>query len=177
MRRTLMLIMALAGVATGATAATGAADMVSAADIPAVVAALDTAGYRPTIKKDDDGATYILAEEGGDEFSVSFDECEESIATTGCKILVFNTSWEDASNEDIDLANRFNQTATLAHAFVDADGMLNLAMVVTTEGGLPAANFSDVIARWQAADDALTAMIEAEAPAASGRIVASFSVP
>jgi hypothetical protein len=170
--RALVALAALAGLTTGARAQ----DVLSAADVPAIAAALDAAGYQTNIRQDDDGATYVLAEMDGKEFSVSFDDCEDEIATIGCKLLVFNTSWENEDSEDIVLANRFNQTATLAHAFVDTDGLLNLAMVVTTAGGLPSVNFADAIARWQTADDALTAMVEAEAPAA-GRVIASLSVP
>lgn len=135
--RTLMAVTILAGCASGACAEA----LLSAGDVPAVAAALDTAGYQTSIRQDDDGATYVLAEADGKEFSVSFDECEDAIETTGCKLLVFNPSWEDGDSEDGVLANRFNQAATLAHAFVDADGLLNLAMALTTKGGLTAANF------------------------------------
>jgi hypothetical protein len=167
----------MAAIAPGATASAGAAQTVSAADVPSVSAALIAAGYRTATRTDEDGATYLLVEEGGDEFSVSFDECEDHLATTGCKILVFNTSWELSDDTDNDVANAFNQQATLAHAFVDEEGLLNLSLAVTTEGGLPADNFADVIARWQAADNALAALVDADAPAAPGTVVAALRLP
>lgn len=162
----------LAGIAAPASAA----ETVSAADIPSVATALAAAGYTAVIKQDDDGTTYILAEEGGEEFDVSFDDCEDPVATIGCKLLIFSTSWEPDAAEAGEVANRFNQTARLAHAFVDDEDVLNLTLAVTTKGGLPAENFAAVIASWQAADTALSDMVAGDSEPKPAVVVAALSV-
>lgn len=160
----------------GIAAPACAGETVSAADIPSVATALAAAGYTAAIKQDDDGTTYILAEEGGDEFDVSFDDCEDAIATIGCKILIFRTSWEPDAAQAGELANRFNQTARLAHAFVDDEDVLTLTLAVTTKGGLPAENFAAVIANWQAADNALSAMVSGDGEPSGTIVVAALNV-
>lgn len=166
-----------AGAAAASPAADSAAGTVSASDITSVTAALVAAGYPARIAQADDGGTYVLVSEGDAEFAVSFDDCEDSVATIGCNLLIFNASWEGSDGDDHDVANDFNQSATLAHAFVDSEGSLNLTLAVTTSGGLPAENFADILARWQAADEALSALVEAAPAASSGTIIATLNVP
>jgi hypothetical protein len=149
-----------------------AAETVSASDIPSVTAALVAAGYKADLRMDEDGVRYLLVNEGPDEFSISFGDCEDDVAATGCKLLIFDASWDADSGLDVETANRFNRAATLAHAFVDDDGAFVLTQVVNTSGGLPAANFAAVLAEWQAADAELVAMIGGDAAPAGGVIVA-----
>jgi hypothetical protein len=163
----------LLGVMTPAAAAPG---VVSAADIPSVVAGLAATGHLAAIRKDDEGVPYILVDEGDDEFSVSFDDCDDASAAIGCNLLIFNAAWEADPALDPLVVNQFNQQSTLAHAFLDEEGALNLSLAVTTRGGLPAANFAEVIAIWEASDAELAALIEAGDPPASGVIVTAFSV-
>jgi hypothetical protein len=157
--------------ATLLAAAPAAAETISASDIGSVTRALAAAGYAAEVKRDDDGIAYILADQGGDEFSVSFEDCDDDVATIGCKLLVFNTAWEADTDPDVDLVNRFNRTATLARAFIDDDGAINLSLEVATRAGLPEANFDDIIAWWQSADAALTALVEADADVAPDAVV------
>lgn len=153
-----------------------AADLVSASDIPSVTTALAAAGYKADLRRDDDGIRYLLVNEGPEEFSISFGDCEDDVEATGCKLLIFDASWDAESGLDVETANRFNRDATLAHAFVDDDGVFVLTLVINTLGGLPTENFAAVLAEWQAADADLAAIIgEDRAPASGTVIVASIS--
>jgi hypothetical protein len=152
-----------------------AADMVSASDIPSVAAALTAAGYKAELRRDDDGARYLLVNEGPQEFSISFGDCEDDVATTGCKLLIFDTSWEAGDGLDVDIANRFNREATLAHAYVDDDGVLVLTLVVNSSGGLTPENFAAVLAEWQAADSDLSAMIDDHPGPAPDTVIAALN--
>jgi hypothetical protein len=164
----------LLGVVTPASAAPG---VVSAADIPSVIAGLKAAGHDAVIREDDEGVPYVLVDEGDDEFSVSFDDCDDAVAAIGCNLLIFNAAWEADATLDPDTVNQFNQQSTLAHAFLDEEGALNLSLSVTTKGGLPAANFAEVIAIWEASDKDLAEMIDAGEAPSSGVTVASLSAP
>jgi hypothetical protein len=154
-----------------------AADLVSASDIPSVAAALAAAGLPAELRSDDDGAAYFSVDEGGQAFSLGFGDCEEPATTSGCKLLIFEVSWTSDDGLDVDIANRFNRDATLAHAFVDDDGTLVLNLIVTTIGGLTPENFAAVLAGWQAADRELSALVDTEDTPAGGAVIASLSVP
>jgi len=171
MRRVLLTFLMMTAVAAPAAAA----EIVSAADISSVTRALVAAGYETAIKQDDDGETYILVDEGDDEFSVSFDDCEDDASTKGCNLLIFNATWEADEDFDNDVVNQFNQAATLAHAFIDDDGTLNLTLSVTTKGGLTAENFAEVIAIWQASDDDLSEQIDADGNKPPEAVIAELS--
>ena len=149
--------------------------MVSASDIPSVTAALAAAGFKADLRRDDDGVRYLLVNEGAEEFSISFGDCDDDVAATGCKLLIFDASWEADSELDVEIANRFNREATLAHAFVEADGTFVLTLVVNTSGGLTKENFAAVLAEWQAADADLDALIGDDAAPATGTIVVALN--
>lgn len=153
-----------------------AAETVSASDIPSVTSALAAAGFKADLRQDDDGVRYLLVNEGPQEFSISFGDCVDDVATTGCKLLIFDASWDADSGLDLETANSFNREATLAHAFVDDDGAFVLTLAVNTSGGLTPANFAAVLADWQAADADLGAMIGATDAPASGDVVIALSV-
>jgi hypothetical protein len=174
LQRAGLMLASLAVLVSAATPA-HAAETVSAADIASVASALVAAGHTATISQDDDGATYILADEGEDEFAVSFDDCEDATASIGCNMLIFYASWEPDVVDADELANRFNQTATIAYAFVDEDDSLTLTLALTTIGGLPTENFAAVIARWQAANDALSAMVSGERAPKADIVVAALN--
>lgn len=152
-----------------------AADMVSAADIPSVTAALQAAGHRTTLRQDEDGVRYILVDEGDNDFSVDFDDCEDAEAATGCNMLIFNAVWDADDSVDAAFVNDYNRNSTLAHAFVGDDGTLNLTLSVTTRGGLPAANFAEVIAIWDASDKDLSDLLD-KGKGGGGVIVTALSV-
>lgn len=172
-RRMQGLVLALVALASPAAAA----DTVSAADISSVTAALEAAGHRTALRHDDDGVRYILVDEGEEEFSIGFDDCADTVAATDCNMLIFNATWEGDSEADAPLVARFNSEATLAHAYQDeADGTINLILSVTTKGGLPAANFAEVIAIWEASDAELTALLGEDEPHPGGVVVAALSV-
>jgi hypothetical protein len=152
-----------------------AANTISAADIPSVTKALEAAGHRTALRRDDAGVRYILVDEGEEEFSVGFDDCEDNVEATGCNMLIFNAVWDGDSEADADVVNDFNRAATLAHAFLDAeDGTLNLTLAVTTKGGLPAANFAEIIAIWEASDADLAELLGGD-EAQPGVVVAALS--
>jgi hypothetical protein len=150
------------------------AELISASDIASVTAALGAAGFKAELRRDDEGIRYLLVNEGPQEFSISFGECADDVEATGCKLLIFDASWDAESGLDVDTANRFNRTSTLAHAFVDEDGAFVLTLIVNTSGGLTPANFAAVLAEWQAADADLTELIGAE-PAPAGTVVVALS--
>jgi hypothetical protein len=152
-----------------------AAELVSASDIPSVTSALAEAGYGAELRQDDDGVRYLLVNEGPQEFSISFGDCEDVVAAKGCKLLIFDASWDADSGLDVETANRFNRNSTLAHAFVDEDGSFVLTLIVNTSGGLTPENFAAVLAEWQSADAGLSALIGDEPPPA-GVVVAALTV-
>jgi hypothetical protein len=152
-----------------------AAELVSASDIPSVAAALAAAGFRAELRRDDDGARYFSVDDDAQGFSLGFGDCADEAATTGCKLLIFGVSWTSDDGLDVDIANRFNRDATLAHAFVDDDGALFLTLVVTTSGGLTTENFAAVLAEWQAADRDLSARLDTPPEAPGGAVIASLS--
>ena len=152
-----------------------AADLVSASDIPSVTSALAAAGYRAELRQDEDGVRYLLVNEGPQEFSISFGDCEDDVAAKGCKLLIFDASWDADSGLDMETANRFNRSSTLAHAFVDEDGSFVLTLIVNTSGGLTPENFAAVLAEWQAADTELGSLIGEEPPPAGSVVVAALS--
>lgn len=153
-----------------------AADVISASDIPSVTAALEAAGHKAALRRDDEGVRYILVDEGEHEFSVSFDDCEDLVEAAGCNMLIFNAVWDGDGEGDADIVNTYNRSSTLAHAYIDeADGTLNLTLSVTTKGGLTAANFAEIIAIWEASDAELADLL-GEEEAKPGVVVAALSV-
>lgn len=138
---------ALLAMPVAASAQSGCpANNVCASDPAGVVAALQAAGYKAQLGKDQVGDPKIDSSASGYNFSVYFYGCKDGKA---CASLRFATSFEDDGTNTPELANKWNKVKRFAQMSAQDNGSLLVAYDVTTTGGLSKANFADVVDWWQ----------------------------
>lgn len=113
-----------------------------------VQAALQDAGYKATLKKNDDGSLYILSAANGAEFTIDLTDCK----ALKCNGLSFQSWYKAEPIFTVEFANKWNDTKRFLSVSINERGELREWMNVSTLGKLTKANFADVI-DWYATMD------------------------
>ena len=121
------------------------AGMVCASKPETVMAAMEKAGFKPKLSKDNGGDPMIESDEAIYHFDVYFYGCENHI---NCDSLRFEAIFEKAPENTIELANKWNVSKRFLQASVRDSGEIAFAYDVPTIGGVNDANFADVLDWW-----------------------------
>jgi hypothetical protein len=119
--------------------------MICASSPKTIVDAIQKAGYKAALDKDDDGDPMIESAANGYDFTIYFYECEKA---KDCASLQFVASFEDDGANNAALANAWNHKKRFIQMSVDDDGSLNARYDISTLGGLNQKNFADVVDWW-----------------------------
>jgi hypothetical protein len=128
-------------------AAVCAKDMVCASSPDTVVSALQAAGYRAKLTRNDKTKEpQIASAANGYNFDVYFYGCKDG---ENCSSLSFWISFTKDPTNSADLANEWNrQKRFSAMSYDPTDGSVAISYDVTTVGGINQDNFADVIDWW-----------------------------
>ncbi len=143
-----MTLVALAAYSTGANAEDATAcpkDMVCASNPTSVVTALQDAGFRAKLAKNNYGEPLISSAANGYNFAVAFYGCEKN---EKCDALHFRSSFSPDLIYTAEYANGFISDHRFLAAVVTADKELRLSYDITTVGGLNKLNFAEVAKIW-----------------------------
>jgi len=110
-----------------------------------VVKALQDAGYKAKIDKNDDGDTMITSAAAGYNFDMILLGCELHAL---CDSIQFTITFTKDNSMTPEMANDWNSDKRFAQAAIIKDGRFGLYYDVSTKNGLSAANFADVLKRW-----------------------------
>jgi len=135
------------------------AGLVCASDPASVMAAMEKAGFKPKLSKDNDGDPMISSDQGVFTFDVYFYGCKEH---KSCDSLRFESLFEKAPENTAEFANKWNSKKRFLQAFVRADQQFTVAYDVATIGGLNATNFADVLDWWNSQLGELAAFFKEE---------------
>lgn len=136
-----------------------AAGAVCASKPETVVAAMEKAGFKPKLTKDNDGDPMIESDEAAYHFDVYFYGCENHI---NCDSLRFEAVFEKAPENTPELANKWNEKKRFLQASVRKSGQFGVAYDVATIGGVNSANFADVLDWWVSQLDELAKFFKEE---------------
>jgi hypothetical protein len=123
------------------------AAMVCASDPATVLAALQKAGLKAQLVKDQQSGNPRIESDAGYKFKIYFYGCENG---GKCSSLQFQTAFADDGTNTPELANKWNSTKRFLQMSVGEDKTLAVSMDVSTVGGLNQKNFADVIDWWGA---------------------------
>lgn len=150
---------AMLATSPAAAAAAAAEDVLLDLSTPELVqAAVQAAGYKATLEKNDDGSLYILSAANGSDFTIDLTDCR----ALKCNGLSFQSYYKPEPIFTADFTNRWNNEKRFLKVSVNAEGELREWLNVTTLGKLTKANFADVI-DWYATMDAELAKFVKEA--------------
>ncbi len=121
-----------------------AQDMVCASSPASVVTALQGAGYRAELKKDEVGE-FISSAAGGYNFLISFIGCREGIK---CDSLQFSIVFKPHPDQTAEYANGYNLKYRYLQAAARENKELRLTYDLNTMGGVTKRNFVDVVDIW-----------------------------
>jgi Putative bacterial sensory transduction regulator len=117
------------------------------ANAPAtVLKGLQDAGYRAKLDKDSAGDPTISSSASGYNYEIYFYGCK---ANVNCDSLQFHISFEKDDANTPELANKWNRDKRFGQASISDKGSFVMGFDVTTQGGLNAKNFADVVDWWQ----------------------------
>lgn len=128
-----------------------------------VQAAVQAAGYKATLEKNDDGSLYILSAANGSDFTIDLTDCK----ALKCSGLSFQSWYKPEPIFTAELTNRWNDTKRFLKASVNARGELREWFDVTTLGKLTKANFADVIDWYVSMDSELAKFLKEARDAAA----------
>ena len=140
------LLVLIAGAAEAKDDKVCPAGAVCASRPETVVAALQAAGYKAQLGKDNQGDPSITSAASGYDFDILFYGCEEHLK---CDSLQFRLTFGPYENHTPDLANRWNRDKRLLKAEARPDRRMAFNYDVSTVGGLNQANFGDTVGWWQ----------------------------
>lgn len=121
------------------------AGAICASNPQTVVAALQAAGYKAQLTKDNEGDTSVTSAAAGYDFDVLFYGCDNHIK---CDSLQFRLTFSPYENHTPDLANLWNREKRLLKAEARPDKRMVFNYDVSTVGGLTQANFTDTAEWW-----------------------------
>lgn len=135
-------------IATAAMVASApaAAQMVQATKAETVVKALQEAGYRATLSKDNVGDPVVKSGAAGVDFSVLFYNCTEN---KDCKTVQFYAGFVK-KGLTLDAMNKWNASHRFARAYLDDEKDPRIEMDLDLDnGGISPALFKANIATWE----------------------------
>lgn len=142
-----MKLRILATLAALAFAGAAQAQMISATNPRAIVSALQNAGYKATLGKDDTGDPLITSAAGGSDFLVLFFGCTKNI---DCRTIQFFAGYTERK---VTLAtmNEWNKKKRFARAYLADSGAARIEMDVDLDdGGVSTKLFEDNLEFWVA---------------------------
>ena len=143
MFRTIAVACAWLGVVVAQAAA---AQNVTAADPSSVAAALQGAGYRAELTKDDDGDPLIKSSSSGTDFLILFYACTRNV---DCRTVQFYAGYSDPKNASLASLNQWNGAHRFGRAYLTDKGSARIEMDVDLDaGGMSRALFSDNVTVW-----------------------------
>lgn len=122
-----------------------AANMVCASKPQSVVEAMQAAGFRAKLGKDDLGDPKIESAAAGYDFQLYFYGCENN---DKCDALQLNLDFVGEDDNTAEYANKWNRTKRFAKMNVNDKKELFLRYDVSTIGGLNQVNFADILDWW-----------------------------
>ena len=123
------------------------AQMVSATSPQGIVAALQNAGYKETLSKDETGDPLINSASGGSNFSVFFFGCTKNV---DCRTIQFFAGYNDRK-VTLSMMNEWNAKKRFARAYISDKGSARIEMDVDLDdGGMSAKLFEDNLEFWGA---------------------------
>lgn len=137
--------MAVAAPAAAVDTAPCGTGLVCASNPQSVADALQKAGYRAELTKDDVGDPMINSGASGYTYSIFFYGCEKAAK---CDSLQFYASFEANDAVTPAYVNQWNTDKRFIQASVNDEKKLRLRYDVATIGGLNQSNFKDVINWW-----------------------------
>ncbi len=136
---------ALTLAALGLWVSPAAAQTVDAAKPATLVAALQDAGYKAVLGKDNNGDPKITSAANGATFSVYFYGCEEHAA---CKSVQLAAGYTMKTKPAITKINEWNLNNRFAAAYLDKENDPNIQFDVVLVGGMPQSLFEETVSRW-----------------------------
>jgi len=110
-----------------------------------VAKAVQTAGYKAKLGKDDGGDPKIDSAAAGYDFQIYFYDCENHVQ---CGSIQFVITFTREGYEDATLAEQWNESSRMGKAYLEKDGSLTVRHDISTVGGINQKNFEDTINWW-----------------------------
>jgi Putative bacterial sensory transduction regulator len=121
------------------------AGLICASKPETVVSALQDAGYKAKLSKDNGGDPMVTSSAAGYDFDIFFYGCVEN---KQCDSLQMKISFvKDPANTPA-LADKWNNKWRFSQSYINGKGLFVTAYDVTTVGGLTNANFASMIDWW-----------------------------
>ncbi len=141
-----LITASILAVLTAATATSVSAQQVTASSPSSVSAALQAAGYRAEVTKDDSGDPLIKSTSSGSTFALFFYGCEKG---ANCTTVQFFASYSKPSNGSLSALNEFNSKNRFVRAYQADSGSARLEMDVDLDdGGMSRELFQDNLEFW-----------------------------
>jgi hypothetical protein len=121
------------------------AGQVCASDPASVVRAMEKAGLKPKLDKDNLGDPMIESDEAAYHFDVYFYGCKQN---KNCDSLRFEVGFAKEAENTAELANLWNRSKRFLQASVSEDGRFLATYDLATIGGVNERNFGDVLDWW-----------------------------
>lgn len=128
-----------------ATTPAAAQIMIEAAKPATIVTALQNAGYKAVLDKDDQGEPKITSAANGAKFTIFFYGCEQHVA---CKSIQFYAGYNMKTKPTQQKMNEWNINNRFGTGFIDKDGDPNIEWDVVTDGGMSEKLFAGIVERW-----------------------------
>jgi Putative bacterial sensory transduction regulator len=140
-----MLIVA-AGLAALSFSGSAQAQMIEASRPSSVVTALQNAGYKAELTKDDSGDPMIRSGANGNNFIVFFFGCTKNV---DCRTLQLYAGFSGPKNASLSAMNDWNSKHRFARGYVSDKGAARVEMDVDLDdGGMSRLLFEDHIEYW-----------------------------
>ena len=136
-----------AAIAALAFAGTAHAQLVSPTSPQAIVNALQNAGYKATLGKDNTGDPLIDSSSGGSNFSIFFFGCTQN---KDCRTIQFFAGYS-SHKPSLSLINDWNSKKRFGRAYISDKGAARIEMDVDMDdGGMSTKLFEDNLEFWVA---------------------------
>lgn len=123
------------------------AEAVSATNPQSIVAAMQNAGYKATLEKDNTGDPLINSSSSGTNFSVFFFGCTKNI---DCRTIQFFAGYSDRK-PTLNQMNDWNSSKRFARAYISESGNARIEMDLDLDdGGVSTKLFEDNLEFWVA---------------------------
>lgn len=128
--------------------------IVTSADPQSVVAGLTSAGFTPTLTKDNDGDPFINFSGPGGAYQLFFFGCKNH---AGCTTLQYATQWQRTADIDPKAINDWHGKFQPLTAYIKPDGNVRVFAVLKLEpgGGLSQTLFAETLKSWTASTGVL----------------------
>lgn len=137
---------AIAAAALFAFSGTAHAQMVRAQDPSSIVRALQSAGYRAEMTKDDTGDPLIKSTSSGSNFAIFFFGCTKNV---DCRTIQFFAGYDRDKSPSLSQMNDWNSKKRFGRAYLSDKGAARIEMDVDLDdGGISTKLFEDNLEFW-----------------------------